>query len=151
MIQSAEHILKETSNAKSELILLEWTHVCVSAFVLYNIRLVNIFSVAIYDVIIIRCVWQIWLHFMLNWMKYKTLNLILRWKFLSVYFISVFWDRLTHFEKSSTILFYDFDSWFKQYYIYQILYKYTNLQFYVFPDLAVSLELIINAISWLLF
>ena len=34
----------------------------------------------------------------------------------------------------------------KQYFIYQIQHKYINLQFYVFQDLAVSLELI-SAIS----
>lgn len=97
-------LLKETSNAKPELVLLEWTLVCVSAFVLYNIWLINIFIVAIYDVTIIRCVWQSWLHLMLNWMKYKTLNLILRWKFLSVYYIPVFlgsedtlWEKQKNF------------------------------------------------------
>ena len=36
---------------------------------------------------------------------------------------------------------------FKQYFIYQIPHKYINLQFNVFQDLAVSLELI-SAISW---
>ena len=34
---------------------------------------------------IIRCWCQIWKYFMQNWMKYKTLNFILRRNFLSVY------------------------------------------------------------------
>ena len=45
-------------------------------------KLVNTFIIAMYDVMN-SC--QIWLHFMQNWMKYKNLNFILRWKFLSVY------------------------------------------------------------------
>ena len=36
--------------------------------------------------------------------------------------------------------------WFKQYFIYQLPHKYIKLQFYVFHDLTVSLELI-SAIS----
>ena len=46
-----EYILKKTSNAKSELVLLEWTfHLCLR-FVLYDMRLVNSFIIAIYGVI----------------------------------------------------------------------------------------------------
>ena len=45
------YVLKETSNAKSELVLLEWTPCLCLCFVLYGIRLVNTFIVAMYGVI----------------------------------------------------------------------------------------------------
>ena len=43
-------ILKETSNAKSELVLLEWTPRSRQPFVLNDIRLVNIFIIAMYGI-----------------------------------------------------------------------------------------------------
>ena len=43
-------ILKETSNAKSELVLLEWTSRSRQPFVLNDIRLVNIFIIALYGI-----------------------------------------------------------------------------------------------------
>ena len=44
------YILKETSNAKSELVLLEWTPRLCLLFVLYNMRLVSTFIIAMYGV-----------------------------------------------------------------------------------------------------
>ena len=41
------NILKETSNAKSDLVLLEWTPRLCLRFVLYDMRLVNTFIIAI--------------------------------------------------------------------------------------------------------
>ena len=43
-------ILKETSNVKSELVLLEWTPRLCLHFVLYDMRLVNTFIIAMYGV-----------------------------------------------------------------------------------------------------
>ena len=43
-------ILKETFNAKSELVLMEWTPRLFLSFVLYDIRLVNTFIIAMYGV-----------------------------------------------------------------------------------------------------
>ena len=44
------NILKETSNEKSELVLLEWTARLCRHFVLCDMSLVNTFIIAIYDV-----------------------------------------------------------------------------------------------------
>ena len=44
------YILKETSNAKSELVLLELTPGLCQCFVLYDMRLVNTFITAMYGV-----------------------------------------------------------------------------------------------------
>ena len=44
------YILKETSNAKSELVLLEWTPRLCLRFVLYDMSLVNTFIIALYGV-----------------------------------------------------------------------------------------------------
>ena len=43
-------ILKETSNAKSELVLLEWTPRLCLRFVLSDMSMLNTFIVAMYDV-----------------------------------------------------------------------------------------------------
>ena len=43
-------ILKNTSNAKSELVLLEWTPRLCLRFVLYDMSLVNIFIIAMFGV-----------------------------------------------------------------------------------------------------
>ena len=44
------NILKETSNAKSELVLLAWTSCLCLRFVLYDMSLVNTFIIAMYCV-----------------------------------------------------------------------------------------------------
>ena len=44
------NILKETSNAKSGLMLLIWPHVFFLRFVLYDMRLVNAFIITMYGV-----------------------------------------------------------------------------------------------------
>ena len=44
-------ILNETSNAKSELMSLEWTPRLCLRFVLYDIRLVNTFIITMYGVV----------------------------------------------------------------------------------------------------
>ena len=44
------YILKETSNAKSEFVLLEWTPRLCLCFVLYDMGLVNTFIIVMYDV-----------------------------------------------------------------------------------------------------
>ena len=48
---SVTYILKETSNAKSEFVLLEWTPRLCPCFMLYDMRLVNTFIIAMYGVI----------------------------------------------------------------------------------------------------
>ena len=45
------YILKKTANAKSELVLFEWTPRLYLHLVLYDMRLVNTFIIAMYDVI----------------------------------------------------------------------------------------------------
>ena len=45
---SPVYILKETSNSKSELVLLDWTPDLYLRFVLYDIRFANIFIIAKY-------------------------------------------------------------------------------------------------------
>ena len=45
------NILKETSNAKSELVLLEWIPCLYLCFVVYDMRPVNTFFIAMYGVI----------------------------------------------------------------------------------------------------
>ena len=47
-LNANSYILKETSNAKSDLVLLEWTPRLCLRFVLYDMRLVNI--IAMYGV-----------------------------------------------------------------------------------------------------
>ena len=42
-----DYVLKETSNAKSELLLLEWTPPLCLRFVLYDMRLLNTFTIAV--------------------------------------------------------------------------------------------------------
>ena len=44
---SLDYILKETSNAKSELLVIEWTPRLCLCFVLFHMRLVNIYIIAI--------------------------------------------------------------------------------------------------------
>ena len=47
---TCKYILKETSNAKYELMLLGWTFLLCLRFVLYDMKLINIFVIAMYDV-----------------------------------------------------------------------------------------------------
>ena len=49
-LQIYENILKETSNAKYEVVLLEWTPHLSLCFVLYDMRPVNTFDTAMYGV-----------------------------------------------------------------------------------------------------
>ena len=44
VVTNSVYVLKETSNAKSALVLLEWTHCLCLRFVLYGMRLVNTLS-----------------------------------------------------------------------------------------------------------
>ena len=69
--EESQHILKETSNEKSELVLLEWTPRLCLVFVLYNTRLVTTFIIAMYGVRSIHSLCHMCLYFMQNWMKYK--------------------------------------------------------------------------------
>ena len=89
LIWNVDNRLKEISNAK--LSLCYWTGplVCVYAlcYTIWDLsELLSLPCMVLW--IIIRCLCQIWLHFMQisseNWIRYK-LNFILFWKFLSVY------------------------------------------------------------------
>ena len=76
------NILKETSDAKSEIVLWEWTPPLCLRFVLNDMRLVTTFIIAMYgDMIMPKLVA---FYAKLN-ETYKKINFILRMKFLSVH------------------------------------------------------------------
>ena len=79
------YILKETSKAKSELVLLEWTTCLYQCFVLYDMRIVNTFNI-VYRVMNYSLLMPKLVSF---YAKLKNMNFISRWKFLSVYLYQV--------------------------------------------------------------
>ena len=85
------NILKETSNAKSELVILEWTTSLCICLVLYDMRLANTFVIAmcgdmrLVNTFVIAMCGVMSYSLLCIFMIYKEINFTLRWKFLSVY------------------------------------------------------------------
>ena len=78
------YVLQETSNAKSELVLLEWTPRLCLHFVLYDMRLVSTLIIAVYGAMNYSLLTPILIELVAKLNEYKKSVSFLRWKFLSV-------------------------------------------------------------------